>query len=191
MEIHVISETIQEFNGRRFYRCGFYFQHKGLRLHRAVWIYHNGAVPYKHHVHHIDENRDNNEIGNLMVKPMSDHLSLHSKKSNHDKAIKAAQDAAPEWHRSEEGRRWHKQHYEEMKDVLHENVTKICEHCGNEFIGKKHSKFCTNACKSANRRKLGLDNVYKSCEKCGELFETSKYTPNKYCSSCWSGNRAK
>lgn len=186
MEVTVISDSIQEFNGKRFYRCDKYFQHKGLRLHRAVWIYHNGEVPYKHHVHHIDESRDNNGILNLMVKHGSDHLSLHSKKANHDKAIKAAQDASKEWHASEEGRAWHREHFEKVKDKMFVMVSKTCEHCGIEFTGLDRTKFCSNNCKSANRRKSGIDNVEAICPKCGSIFQTSKYVPRKYCSSCFS-----
>ena len=36
MEYKVVSETIQELNGERFYLCGKYYQHNGKRLHRAV-----------------------------------------------------------------------------------------------------------------------------------------------------------
>ena len=37
MEYKVVSETIQELNGERFYLGGKYYQHNGKRLHRAVW----------------------------------------------------------------------------------------------------------------------------------------------------------
>ena len=32
MRVEVLSDTIQVFNGERFYLCGNYFQHKGKRL---------------------------------------------------------------------------------------------------------------------------------------------------------------
>lgn len=40
MEVQKISSTAQRFNGVTYYLCGQYFQHRGKRLHRAVWEYH-------------------------------------------------------------------------------------------------------------------------------------------------------
>lgn len=45
MKTEVISNTVQKFNGVSYYLCGAYFQKKGVRLHRVVWEYHNGAIP--------------------------------------------------------------------------------------------------------------------------------------------------
>ena len=77
MKVKVISPTIQEFDGERFYLCGKYFQHRGKRLHIAVWEYHNGDVLKGYHVHHIDEDRSNNQIENLCLMPASMHVSFH------------------------------------------------------------------------------------------------------------------
>ena len=79
MKVTVISPTIQEFNGERFYLCGNYFQHKGKRLHVAVWKYHNGDIPKGYHIHHIDEDRTNNQIENLTQVEASWHSSRGKK----------------------------------------------------------------------------------------------------------------
>ena len=65
MKVNIISETKQEFNGVVYYKCGEYYQRKGIRLHREVWKYHNGEIPKGYHVHHIDSNKNNNSIDNL------------------------------------------------------------------------------------------------------------------------------
>ena len=77
--VEVISETVQRFDGLSYYRCGFYFQRKGRRLHRAVWEKYNGKVPDGYHVHHIDGDRSNNNIENLALMEGHDHLSEHMK----------------------------------------------------------------------------------------------------------------
>ena len=76
-DITVISDTIQEFNGERFYLCGSYFQHHGMRLHRMIWEYYNGPIPEGYHVHYIDKNRSNNEIENLALMTGAEHARLH------------------------------------------------------------------------------------------------------------------
>ena len=63
--VTVIDATKQAFNGEVFYLCGGYFQHKGKRLHRAVWEYFHGPIPKGYHIHHMDGNRANNNIENL------------------------------------------------------------------------------------------------------------------------------
>jgi len=48
-------------------------------LHQAVWEFHNGEIPTGHHVHHKDEDKENNKIENLELITASDHGKLHSK----------------------------------------------------------------------------------------------------------------
>lgn len=156
----VISESIQEFLGERFYKCGYYFQHNGKRLHRTVWEHFNGEIPKGFHVHHIDGNRANNEISNLALVDGTEHVSKHAKEENRRengrKAIKIAIEKAPEWHRSEEGKEWHSKHAKEywknMKPAEYD-----CTFCGTHFVSKasahKGNHFCSGKCKAAYRRR--------------------------------------
>ena len=59
-KVIVISDTIQEFNGVRYYKCGNYFQCEGIRLHREVYTYHKGKIPKGFHVHHKKDTNKNN-----------------------------------------------------------------------------------------------------------------------------------
>ena len=56
-----------------------------------------------------------------------------------------------------------------------------CENCGKDYysICNGRNKFCSNKCKSAYRRKIGVDNIEKKCIKCGEKFEVYKYSKRK------------
>ena len=134
--VTVLSETMQEFKGKRYYRCGHYFQRKGVRLHRLVWESIHGPVPDGYHVHHKDGNRANNHPDNLELMEGSEHMSLHGQEESHRengrRAIKFAQEAAKEWHHSEAGHEWHVQH---AKDVFGDRPYKtyVCPICGKEF----------------------------------------------------------
>lgn len=157
MEVQVISDTVQKFNGESYYFCGTYFQRKGKRLHRAVWEYHNGEIPEGYHVHHVDENRKNNDISNLALIDGKKHCSLHGteKADISRNNVKIARQASREWHGSENGRSWHSEHAKKnwKKAPIRSYV---CDFCGKEFYtkhayGELQHHFCGNNCKAKFR----------------------------------------
>lgn len=161
MEVIEISDTQQQFNGETYYFCGFYFQRKGKRLHREVWKYHNGDIPKGYHVHHIDGNTHNNQIENLQLIDKNTHLSMHMSKPDRveksRKQLKEATKKAPEWHSSEDGKKWHSIRGKENWK-LRKPITYTCSYCGKEFntlhmYGKGQNHFCHPNCKAAYRRK--------------------------------------
>lgn len=183
-----------------YYLCTKNVNGRRERLHRAVWSYYNGEIPKGYHVHHVDENKENNDISNLQLIISKDHESYHGSEPEHIKilvkSLPLAREKARIWHKSDEGRNVHsktaKISYEKMSTVI-----KTCETCGNEFrvkaIKQVDSRFCSNACKSAWRRKEGLDDETKKCLHCGKDFTSNKYDQVKTCSkSCaaklrWAG----
>jgi ribosomal protein S27AE len=187
MEPLAISGTIQEYRGERYYLCGAYFQRRGVRLHRRVWRDANGDIPRGYHVHHIDGNRADNRLGNLLLFPGAQHISLHmSEPQNVQRSrqnIKKAIAAAPAWHRSEAGLAWHS---EQGKRNGESRKTKqyVCERCGRSFSNKYPAKFCGNACRSAARRASGVDNESRVCAKCGESFTANRYSAKRFCGTC-------
>lgn len=196
MNVSVLSPTKQEFDGQIYYSCGFYFQKRGKRLHRAVWEYHNGPIPKGYHVHHIDENRANNDISNLMLIESFEHLSKHSlEHADETRArFKYVQDCAKEWHGSPEGLAFHSKLAKYAWGLREPNTYK-CTQCGVEYKTKniysaESNTFCSNDCKAQFRRESGIDNETRVCKKCGKEFLTNKYGRVRYCSrSC--GHKAK
>ncbi|MBR6271396.1 MAG: HNH endonuclease [Lachnospiraceae bacterium] len=149
MKVNVISRTVQQFNGESFYLCGNYFQRKGRRLHRAVWEYHNGSIPKGYHVHHIDEDRANNQPENLKLMEGAEHLSAHmnepNRKEESRKSIKKAIAAAPKWHKSKEGIKWHSERGK--KNWIGRKPYRVCcAWCGKEFetidMARNRDHFC-------------------------------------------------
>ena len=178
-----------------YYRCNALRK----RLHQYIWEKHNGKTDKGYHVHHIDENKLNNHISNLELMHGSKHISMHMNNLTDEQLedmrinLKVnAQPKAKEWHATEEGSNWHREHYERMKDKLHAKHPRECKQCGKDYDSLIHSKFCSNNCKSKWRRESGIDNVTRCCIACGNDFEVNKYYKNVTCSkSCSNRTRAK
>ncbi len=190
MRVNVISESKQEFNGLTYYLCDKYFQKKGIRLHRVVWMYHNGEIPKGFHVHHIDSDRSNNQIENLELISKNIHAKNHSLEPERveysKKHIETIRVKAIEWHGSKEGLEWHSKQGKEnwAKRILNKY---ICTYCNTNFetlniYAEKSNHFCSNKCKSGFRRKQGTDNIEYTCQYCKEPFIASKYIKKNCCS---------
>ena len=192
MNVIIISQTKQEFNGDVYYLCGKYFQRKGVRLHRVVWGFHNGAIPEGHHVHHKDGDRANNQIENLGLLIGETHIKNHMNddvvKAKSRKNIAKAIRKAPEWHKSEKGREWHSKQALKVWDKRKSNEY-MCTNCGESFATRHiyhegSNRFCGNNCKSKYRRMIGADDINKACSICGDIFMANKYTGRKLCNGC-------
>lgn len=161
MKVIMVSETIQEFNGVRFYLCDKYYQNKGKRLHRAVWEYHRGPIPKGFHVHHKTHDRSKNDIEDLELLPDGHHLSYHSK-INKDGAkgkehmLKHVIPKAVAWHKSEAAKEVHSR----IGKIKKERYEKKCEVCGGTFTTAHmtRGKFCGGACKARNLRRVRREN---------------------------------
>jgi len=178
-------------SGRPYY----YNSAKRIYLHRYLWEKENGSIPEGYEIHHKDGNSENNEIQNLELVSISHHKALHSELSWDDERrewarnnlAENARPAASLWHKSSEGREWHKKHYETTKDKLHAEAEFKCEMCGDSFVTQVTGKnrFCSNKCKSKWRRKSGVDDVTKVCGYCGNEYQSNKYSKSSFCSkSC-------
>lgn len=180
------------YDGLRFTRddrSGYYVNAKtGRRLHRYIYEEEHGALTPDIAVHHVDHDKSNNSIGNLQAMTHSEHMTHHGatmsderRQAMRDNLTNVVRPFASEWHGSPEGRAWHKKHYEQTKDMLHAKETFKCRHCGKMYETSRKG-FCTNACKSAWRRKQGFDDVTRFCVYCGKSFIVNKYKKTKTCS---------
>lgn len=197
---------IDDYVFRRDKKTGYYLSTKPIgakrkRLHVYVWEREHGTIPKGYHVHHIDHNKANNEPDNLALLTASQHRQIHADEMEDERRAKIKRNliekaipASKAWHSSKEGLEWHRQHGIKMMRER-EPITYTCTMCGKEFqsrhiYGKNENHFCSNNCKSAYRRKSGVDDVEKICECCGEGFKANKYSTVKYCQKCrGSSNR--
>lgn len=167
MKVKVISNTIQEFNGVKYYLCGAYFQNsdKKLRLHREVWKYHNGKIPKGCVIDHIDRDVSNNQIENLRLATYSMNNRNVSEETTRKRRehIERVRPLSKEWHASEEGREWHKK--VGLDSWANRKATeRECRHCHKKFYSRANGKayYCCNNCKhrARTRRLKGLPEDY-------------------------------
>ena len=58
-------------------------ENNGKLLHRLIYEDEFGPIPQGFVVHHLDGNKQNNEINNLVLLSISEHHSMHATKENH------------------------------------------------------------------------------------------------------------
>lgn len=164
-----------------------------VALHRYVWQKTNGDIPTGFHIHHINGEYSDNRIENLHLISHAEHLSQHYDKysqeykdEKYDLLINKAIPKAVEWHKSDEGKEWHKNNTEKL--IYTEEYTQICKGCGTEFKSNlRHKpKWCSKTCSTKyNARRYRGEGRYNEkhiCGECGLVYETNKHRPNKFCS---------
>ena len=172
-KLGIVVESVI-FNGKRYNRYPEstnpahrkYFARAKHRLHRDVWEYHNGPIPEDMHVHHIDGNTANNAIENLECitrdAHWDQHREEHSKRGRSEEQLKhleAIRSKASEWHRSEEGRAWHREHAQNSLAKTwgaprnYPSLKRNCIWCGTEMQAKsERRRFCGSTCQTAESK---------------------------------------
>lgn len=139
----------------------YYSPHAGHRrngvgaLHQEVWKEAHGPIPAGKIIHHKDGNPLNNKLSNLSCVTRTEHDECHletrserarqAKQLGHLAAIRSM---AVAWHKSEEGRAWHRKHGKKSwKGRIKSTV--ICSHCGQQYKthSPSHAKFCSTRCR--------------------------------------------
>lgn len=189
----ILSETCQEFRGNKYslYNGSHYYGRvavvdgkvKRFYLHRVVWEAGNGVQPKKSHIHHKDGNRANNSLDNLECVTPSEHVRLHLTPERLERMRANLRDnarpKASEWHRSAEGRKFHRK----IGAMSYRNA-KIKEYqciwCGKPRQTRcqwkeRPVKFCGLNCKMAFRkwRLRGMVGItyYEACSVCEEKYK--------------------
>jgi predicted nucleic acid-binding Zn ribbon protein len=181
----VVSESIV-FNGRKYnrypnskkraHREYFTIGGGGSLLHRDVWEFYNGPIPEGMHVHHKDGDTGNNAVENLECLTFEAHFAEHydarmayAHSDEQHARLAAIRPKAAEWHKSPEGKEWHRQNTAKhlmpggaayvakvAADEYRRNNPdhKVCEECGAAYTTtSKKSKFCSNNCSCRSSRR--------------------------------------
>jgi|SRR6185369_15841220 len=193
----------KRYSDRNYFRCKSSLKQKGFGfLHRDVWKYYNGDIPEGFEVHHKDHNPLNNDISNLECISEDEHQKHHIPTPEQRRAIsyiktrkyaleKATKEAV-NWHKSEEGRKWHTEHSKNLIAKRKLNpVTKSCEQCKEKYLtihSYTAARFCSTKCKAAWRRAQGFDNENRICKFCQKTFSANKYKKTIFCSNTCGAN---
>lgn len=156
------GKTYRRYPNSKYKSIRMYFCCGKNKLHRDIWAATYGKIPPNHHIHHKDNNHNNNDISNLLCIPAAEHYALHgaerakqSVTAEEAARLRAISQKAAEWHRSEEGRLWHREH---AKTVLKKaraainkenwpELNKFCEVCGGAFTTREVQKrVCSRRC---------------------------------------------
>lgn len=173
----------------------------GHSLHRAIWEAAHGPIPKGWHVHHKDGDHLNNALENLECLPPSDHWNEHAasrkdygQSEQQKQHLANIRQAAIAWHKSEEGRAWHRAHVQNSlaKTWAIPRPTKTyshtCVECGAAFIANSaKAMYCGTACLSKrNNRVRNAANLAArtnyTCQQCGGVF-VAAVSRQKFCSA--------
>ena len=150
--------------GKKFYqdkKAGYWISTTNPRIRAQVWVwkYFHGEIEKGVHIHHKDGNKSNNEISNLEKMTVKEHFSKHNSNERIAKNLIHVATIRPltkKWHASDEGLEWHRQHGINTWNQRPLRTTQ-CKNCGKIIHSKSwRSKFCSNVCKSAERRKKSV-----------------------------------
>lgn len=127
-------------------------------LHRRVWSESNGPIPEGFVVHHKDGDWTNNHIDNLELKFEPDHAREHvverwadpEQAKRFKRGLEKAREAAPEWHASPEGIKWHTDHGKKTWEKR-QRLDRRCVRCASGFKSYwPRAKFCSKKCRNAD-----------------------------------------
>ncbi len=197
--VEVIDDKYQSFNGVKFRkRKGGHYFTPMYSIYRSVWQYYYGEVPPHTIIHHIDQNKDNNNIENLIPMAPSEHQKLHAalNQRNHIAPIRdlICERCGKVYQARYSGRN---KFCPDCRKIIKstpnpaKNFSKTCLWCGKEFFtSSKQTETCSHHCK--NRlvyfRKTGKVRAekLKTCAVCGKEFVVStahnNVTNRKTCS---------
>jgi hypothetical protein len=103
---------------RRYYKPGGQHITRGVQaLHQEVYKDNFGPIPPGHQIHHKDGDYSNNAPENLVCLSRGRHYSEHldatiayARSEEQREHLQRIRPKAAQWHRSPEGRAWHKEH---------------------------------------------------------------------------------
>lgn len=183
----------QFFDGIKYYRYPNaktlaerrYFKRGKVYLHRAVWEHHYGPIPDGCHIHHRNEDTGDNRIENLELATPKSHAAKHwtpERAARSTAHLQKVRHLAAAWHRSEAGRKWHREHGKKtIKKVA--RLEYKCERCGKKYttLKRRTNRYCSNECRSYARYHRGDDNVKRKCPICSKTFMVNRYFKTKTC----------
>ena len=164
---------------RRYFAPGMGHRRQGIgTLHREIWKSVYGPIPDGCHIHHINGDYSNNSIENLECLTPQEHAREHGNTPRTSKQLahlEVMRIMALEWHASDEGVAWHKEHIKDMRGKR-EKQEFDCAFCHKKYMALSNgkNKFCSLACQKKHIALYGTNKNYRLvCPYCHKEFHTS------------------
>lgn len=170
--------------GERYYQAWVYDKDKkewwSDSLHRAVWRKHNGPIPDKHHIHHVDDDWNNNDISNLECLTAKEHRWRHRDKMRRTpEQMRPTREALSVWFEKNRGTKKYKKQCQRRGKITWDRAVYrkyVCKFCGDTFLSRayKPPTICSSSCRDKHVEKKKVE---KPCEQCGKKFLTAWGSP--------------
>ena len=192
-KVEIIDDKHQKFNGIVYHKdkSGYHVSHHYL-LHRAVYVYYFGDTPKNYVIHHVDWDKNHNDISNLVCLSRHEHTSIHVNQGKEEYGLKYMRCKCcnkiflPSNFQRKEfcSDKCRRDFFHEKEKVF----SKKCLHCGKTYKTRtESSKFCSLQCSnlyiSSKRREI------KKCPVCGKIFSAKKSSQQKFCSRICANKR--
>lgn len=156
--VEIIDDNHQKFNGEIYGLVGDgHFRHQ-CSIHRAVFSYYFGDIPDNFVIHHIDENKSNNDISNLQLLSQVEHRKIHRPKGykmacHSNIKIFVCRVCGKNFSSMNNGRNCYCSEKCRLKgNYKHRQKEFICEQCGQKFLSARNNvRFCSPKCRNEYR----------------------------------------
>ena len=185
-KVEVIDEKTQKFNGFVYHikKDGHFHGH--ISIQRAVYSYYFGEIESGYNVHHIDNDKTNNDISNFLLLTNAEHQRIHFTQNTGHFALEkfvcvnCGKDFVAYGGRN--NRFCSDKCKGEYKRQNHQE-TRTCAYCGKEFSVEEWStvKCCSNSCAQKLRHIDSWED--KVCPVCNKEFRARKKHHQVCCSS--------
>lgn len=188
--VEIIDDTHQKFGGFTFSTDAKNHFRLNVNLHRLVWTYYHGEIPVAHDIHHIDENKSNNAISNLLCLTHEEHRKIHMTKKVKTIRRKFATFicafCGKEFTTLKTGsNKFCSVTCRNKAERATRREIRQCVVCGKSFDAYKHDKTITCSAKCAAQLAAiaikSKEPITKVCVKCGKDFQT-RSVKAQYCS---------
>ncbi len=175
--VHVIDENTQEFCGRAYHKDFYGHYRSTIGIHQSVYMYYKGNIREKCSIHHIDHDKTNNTIDNLLEVTNSEHRRIHAQNIGERKCLHCGKAFTAH---TPTGKYCSKDCSDNHKEERNKRLYGVrqCPICKKYFVPHNHSqKYCSHTCEGKTREKC----EERICSICGQNF-IQKRSEQKYCS---------
>ena len=180
-QVEVVDDTHQRFDGVTYRLLADRHYSNTVPLHRAVWTYYKGEIPIgNYEVHHVDTNKNNNDISNLQLLTRAEHRRAHGHGQIEKICVICGKKFLTVRLKQSCCSRSCGNKLIGQKNSL-PKVKKTCPVCGKQFLPADSRNDCCSRSCAAKLRWRNLSPSNKICPICNQAFATN--APNQiYCS---------